>query len=64
RTLVLDGGRSLAIMLSLNSLEYFMAIIDVSPCPYINTQINKNRGDIFSNTGGYLQVGNADIGGR
>ncbi|MBU4584307.1 MAG: hypothetical protein L6271_06265, partial [Desulfobacteraceae bacterium] len=40
-TLALDGGRSLAIMLSLNSLEYFMAIIDVSPCPYINTQIKK-----------------------
>jgi hypothetical protein len=56
RILALVGGRSLATILFLNSLEYFMAIMGVSPCPYVNTQIKNieatsflTQGDIANN---------------
>ena len=51
KMLALDGGRSLAMIASLNSLEYLMAIIVVSPCPYINTQITKIEATSFLTQG-------------
>ena len=55
KMLALDGGRSLAMIASLNSLEYLMAIIVVSPCPYINTQITKIEATSFLTQGALLR---------